>query len=83
MTGDGDTSRIAKAVDRPGAEPVGSAPVARPMRMVAGWAARQVTTSFVLPAVLLLFFLSLFPLLVSAYLSFIRFSFVPGGFALR
>src|SRR5207249_3941887 len=32
---------------------------------------------------LLLFFLSIFPLLVSAYLSLTRFQFVPGGFALR
>lgn len=48
-----------------------------------GWAKRQATTSFVLPAVLLLFFLSIFPLLVSAYLSLTRFQFVPGGFALR
>jgi multiple sugar transport system permease protein len=44
---------------------------------------RRATTSFVLPAVLLLFFLSIFPLLVSAYLSLTRFLFVPGGFEFR
>ncbi|OLD43506.1 MAG: hypothetical protein AUI83_18350, partial [Armatimonadetes bacterium 13_1_40CM_3_65_7] len=83
-----------KAVDRPGAEEIPSAPGARRIKTGAGWGAarlraaadwpaRQVTTSFVLPAVLLLFFLSIFPLLVSAYLSLTRFQFVPGGFALR
>lgn len=35
-----------------------------------------------MPAVLMLLSLSLFPLLVSAYLSLIRFQFVPGGFRL-
>jgi len=85
---------MSKAVDRPGAEEIPSAPGARRIKTGAGlgaarlraaadWPARQVTTSFVLPAVLLLFFLSIFPLLVSAYLSLTRFQFVPGGFALR
>ncbi len=73
---------MSKAVDQPGAELVRSAPVTGRVR-AAGWAERQATTSFVLPAVLLLFFLSIFPLLVSAYLSLTRFLFVPGGFALR
>src|SRR5207245_807841 len=93
VTGEGSTSRMSKAVDRPGAEEIPSAPGARriktgagwgaPRLLAADWPARQVTTSFVLPAVLLLFFLSIFPLLVSAYLSLTRFQFVPGGFALR
>jgi len=74
---------MSKAVDRPGAELVRSAPVSARLRAAAGWAERQATASFVLPAVLLLFFLSIFPLLVSAYLSLTRFLFVPGGFALR
>ena len=85
---------MSKAVDRPGAEEMPSAPGARRIKAGAGWGAvrlraaadwpaRQATTSFVLPAVLLLFFLSIFPLLVSAYLSLTRFQFVPGGFALR
>ncbi len=85
---------MSKAVDRPGAEEIPSAPGARRIKTGAGWGAarlraaadwpaRQATTSFVLPAVLLLFFLSIFPLLVSAYLSLTRFQFVPGGFALR
>src|SRR5437879_1741101 len=80
--------------ERTGAEEIPSAPGARRIKTGAGWGAarlraaadwpaRQVTTSFVLPAVLLLFFLSIFPLLVSAYLSLTRFQFVPGGFALR
>lgn len=73
---------MSKAVDQPGAELTRSAPVTGRVR-AAGWAERQATTSFVLPAVLLLFFLSIFPLLVSAYLSLTRFLFVPGGFALR
>ncbi len=73
---------MSKAVDQPGAELVRSAPVTGRVR-AAGWMERQATTSFVLPAVLLLFFLSIFPLLVSAYLSLTRFLFVPGGFAFR
>ncbi len=73
---------MSKAVDQPGAELTRSAPVTGRVRAT-GWAERQATTSFVLPAVLLLFFLSIFPLLVSAYLSLTRFLFVPGGFALR
>ncbi len=73
---------MSKAVDRPGAELARSAPVGGVVRALR-WTERQATTSFVLPAVLLLFFLSIFPLLVSAYLSVTRFLFVPGGFEFR
>src|SRR3989454_229562 len=94
VTGESSPSRVSKSVDRPGAEAVSSAPGAgriraaaslgaASVRAAASWPVRQATTSFVLPAVLLLFFLSIFPLLVSAYLSLTRFLFVPGGFALR
>src|SRR5437870_12511086 len=85
---------MSQAVDRAGPEETPSAPGARRIKTGAGWGAARVraaadwparlaTTSFVLPAVLLLFFLSIFPLLVSAYLSLTRFQFVPGGLALR
>ncbi len=46
------------------------------------WAANQATALFLLPAVLMLLALSMFPLFVSLYLSLTRFEFVPGGFQL-
>lgn len=51
-------------------------------RRLAAWMETQARASFLLPAVLMLLLLSIFPLLVSAYLSLIRFRFVPGGFKL-
>ncbi len=47
-----------------------------------GWLEHQARSLFLLPAILLLVFVSIFPLIVSLYLSFTRFEFVPGGFAL-
>jgi multiple sugar transport system permease protein len=44
---------------------------------------REARLLFLWPAVLLLVFLSIFPLFVSLYLSVSRLEFVPGGFALR
>src|ERR1700687_4166329 len=41
----------------------------------AGWA-------FIMPAVVVVLFLSIFPLIVSLYISLIRLQFVPGGFEL-
>lgn len=49
-------------------------------RALTVWTENQVRASFLLPAVVMLLFLSIFPLFVSAYLSLIRFQFVPGGF---
>ncbi len=46
------------------------------------WVERQASLLFLLPAVLMLLLLSVFPLFMSLYLSLIRFQFVPGGFAL-
>src|SRR5262245_19397508 len=40
------------------------------------------TSSFILPAVLIILFLSIFPLLISLYVSVSRFQFVKGGFEL-
>jgi len=44
------------------------------------WLDRRASSFLILPAVLAILFLSLFPLLVSLYLSLSRFKFVPGGF---
>jgi multiple sugar transport system permease protein len=44
---------------------------------------RWAGSAFVLPAVLALLFLSIFPLVTSLYLSLVRFRLVPGGFALN
>jgi multiple sugar transport system permease protein len=74
---------MVRAADEAGAEAVRPAPAAALLAGVAGWLERQAGTLFVLPAVLLLFVLSIFPLLVSAYLSLTRLQFVPGGFELR
>jgi len=46
------------------------------------WIQHQANLLFLLPAVLMLVFLSVFPLFVSLYLSLIRFQFAPGGFTL-
>lgn len=54
-------------------------PKTRPFAL-ADWWARQV---FVMPAVLALLFLSIFPLLFSLYLSLSRFKFTRGGFDLE
>jgi multiple sugar transport system permease protein len=48
--------------------------------MPGAWINRQAKSLFLLPAVLLLVSLSIFPLLVSVYLSLVRFRLVPGGF---
>ncbi len=66
--------------------PRGAASDAVPRGRLSGslpaWMGAQARASFLLPAVLMLLFLSIFPLLVSAYLSLVRFRFVPGGFRL-
>src|SRR5258706_1340382 len=38
--------------------------------------------TFIMPAVLVVLFLSIFPLIVSLYISLVRLQFVPGGFEL-
>jgi len=48
--------------------------------MPAAWIDRQAKSLFLFPAVLLLVAFSIFPLLVSVYLSLVRFQLVPGGF---
>ena len=55
----------------------------RRFRDAAGsWLENRARSLFLLPAVLMLVFLSIFPLFVSLYLSLTRFQFVPGGFRL-
>jgi multiple sugar transport system permease protein len=44
---------------------------------------RWVRSSFIWPALLVVLMLSIFPLLISLYLSLSRFQFVPGGFDVR
>lgn len=55
-------------------------PRGRFRQALTSWIAQQTKASFLLPVVLMLLFLSIFPLLVSAYLSLVRFQFIPGGF---
>ena len=61
------------------------APLAAPTwkERIAAWSERAAGSIFLWPSVLVLLFLSIFPLLVSLYMSFARFQFVKGGFALR
>ncbi len=73
---------MVRVAQEAGAKAVRPAP-ASVLAGTAGWFDRQAGALFVLPAVLLVFFLSIFPLLVSAYLSLTRLQFVPGGFLLR
>lgn len=47
------------------------------------WLDRRAGTAFILPAVLIILAFSIFPLLVSLYLSLARFRLAPGGFELR
>ena len=54
-----------------------------PLRALAARLERQAKLLFLWPAVLMLVFLSIFPLFVSVYVSLTRLEFVPGGFALR
>ncbi|HZP92873.1 MAG TPA: sugar ABC transporter permease [Burkholderiales bacterium] len=44
---------------------------------------RQARAAFVLPSVLIILAFSIFPLLVSAYLSLVRFQIAPGGYTLH
>jgi len=60
--------------------PNGPVPLLRLHQMPAAWIDRQAKSLFLLPAVLLLVSFSIFPLLVSVYLSLVRFQLVPGGF---
>jgi multiple sugar transport system permease protein len=49
-------------------------------RSASAWSERVAGNVFVLPAVLVVLFLSIFPLIVSLYMSLTRFKFVKGGF---
>jgi multiple sugar transport system permease protein len=55
----------------------------RPAERLGGLLDRHAPAVFIMPAVLLVLAMSIFPLLVSAYLSLSRFRFVKGGFELR
>lgn len=46
------------------------------------WLDQMAGSVFLLPAVLVVLFLSIFPLIVSLYISLVRLKFVPGGFEL-
>jgi multiple sugar transport system permease protein len=50
------------------------------MRRLSEWSERVAGNVFLLPAVLVVLALAIFPLLVSLYMSLTRFKFVPGGF---
>src|SRR3989304_10335286 len=70
-----------KVRERNGAGPAGPVPFLR-LSPAGAWVEHQTRALFLLPAVLMLVFLSIFPLFVSLYLSLTRFQFVPGGFQL-
>jgi multiple sugar transport system permease protein len=47
------------------------------------WLEKRSALVLIMPAILLVLFLSLFPLVISLFLSFSRFQFVSGGFSIR
>jgi multiple sugar transport system permease protein len=53
------------------------------MRRFSEWAEKSAGNIFVLPAVLVVLFLAVFPLIGSAYMSLTRFKFVKGGFEFK
>lgn len=68
---------------------MGATEISATSRPIAGALARKgslldglTTSSFILPAVLFILFLSIFPLLASLFVSITRLQFVPGGFEL-
>jgi len=52
-------------------------------RRLSDWSERVAENVFIWPAVLVVLFLSIFPLIVSLYLSLSRFKFVKGGFEIK
>jgi multiple sugar transport system permease protein len=52
-------------------------------RSVQAWAERAAENVFIWPAILVVLFLSIFPLILSLYLSLSRFKFVKGGFEIK
>ena len=50
---------------------------------LSNWSERSAGNVFIWPAVLVVLFLAIFPLIVSLYLSLSRFKFVPGGFEFK
>ena len=54
-----------------------------PAARLSEWLDRQIAQLLILPTVLILLGLSIFPMLVSAYLALSRFSLAPGGYELR
>lgn len=57
-------------------------PLSRWQRL-GSWLERVAGSVFILPAVLVVLFLAIFPLIISLYLSLSRFKFVRGGFEIR
>jgi len=55
----------------------------RVLDRLSAWAERLAGNVFLLPAVLVVLFLSIFPLIISLYLSLSRFKFVKGGFEIK
>ena len=53
------------------------------MRKLSQWLERVAGNTFILPAVLVVLLLAIFPLIVSAYMSLTRFKFVKGGFEFK
>jgi len=53
------------------------------LAMLTAWAERLAGNVFILPAVLVVLFLSIFPLILSLYMSLTRFKFVKGGFEFK
>jgi len=68
-----------KAVSSKRSKPQPASSKPAPGRGKTGWA----SSIFIWPAVLVVLFLSIFPLIISLYLSFSRFKFVKGGFEVK
>ena len=47
------------------------------------WADMKAPTVFILPAIMVILMLAVFPLIISLYLSLSRFKFIKGGFSLK
>lgn len=58
-------------------------PLDQRLRGVIARTERLTENAFIMPAVLLVLFVSIFPLIISLYLSLSRLRFVPGGFAIN
>ena len=53
------------------------------MQRISNWLDRSARNAFLMPAILVVLFLAVFPLIISLYMSLTRFKFVKGGFEFK